>query len=268
MDQARSFVPPILLALLTLACAIVGPPHGSPKPIVMGAILLSSLLSSTAGFAFSAICGGILFHLWDDQVRIVQIMIVCSIANQSAMVWSLRHEIQWSQLLRLLAGAAFGLPFGVWVLFHADHRLYTEALGLLLLAYGLTMLLGIRHRKVVPHTGIEVAVGFVAGITGGAAALPGAPVTIWCRAQGLDGAAQRGLYQPFILVLQIATLATMALFKHNGPASGLELPILLCVPAGLLGTSIGMAFFRRMSNRQFALAVNTLLIVSGLSFVL
>jgi hypothetical protein len=53
--------------------------HGVP---VAAAVLLAALASSIAGFAFSAICGAMLFHLTDDPVQAVQIMIVCSIANQ------------------------------------------------------------------------------------------------------------------------------------------------------------------------------------------
>src|SRR5262249_7336822 len=46
------------------------------------AIFLASTLSSIAGFAFSAICGAMLFHIEQEPLRIVQVMIVCSIAIQ------------------------------------------------------------------------------------------------------------------------------------------------------------------------------------------
>jgi hypothetical protein len=50
------------------------------------AILAASLVSSIAGFAFSAICGAMLFHLIDDPVRAVQIMMICSVGGQSLVV--------------------------------------------------------------------------------------------------------------------------------------------------------------------------------------
>jgi uncharacterized membrane protein YfcA len=266
LDQVRPTLTLVPLALATAACAIFGPRYGSPDPLVMATIFVSSLTSSIAGFAFSAICGGILFHLWADHVQVVQILITCSIANQAAMVHALRRHLDWGSLSALLAGGAVGLPLGVWALLHTDRTRYTQALGMFLLAYSLYMLLGGDHTLRRRHRSLDAVVGFIGGVTGGAAALPGAPVTIWCRLQGGDRVAQRARFQPFILVMQIAALLLIGLFRHR--QAGFAFGDLLCVPAGLLGTLLGMAGFRRMSNRQFAIAVNILLIVSGLSFVL
>lgn len=269
MDQTRSKLAVIALALATMACAFVGPRHGGPGPAIIAAILFSALTSSIVGFAFSAIGGAILFHLVDDHVQVVQILIACSIANQATMVCALRREVDWRAVAVFLAGGAFGLPLGVWALLHADHARYTEALGLFLLAYGAYMLVGSDQYLRWRHRGIDALVGFIAGVTGGAAALPGAPVTICCRLQGWDKVRQRALYQPFILVMQVAALFLISALRRPGAhAAGFDPTILLCVPGGLLGTAIGMACFRRMSNQQFALAVNLLLIVSGLSFML
>jgi uncharacterized membrane protein YfcA len=257
-------LPLAALTAAALACAAVGPELGSPGAAVMAAILLSSLTSSVVGFAFSAICGAILFRLWDDQVQIVQIMITCSIANQATMVWSLRRHIDWRGLSTFLLGGASGLPLGVWALLHADRESYTQALGLFFLAYALYLLVGRGAVLRWSHPALDAVVGFLGGITGGAAALPSVPLTVYCALQGWDKVRQRALYQPFILLMQVATLMLIGTVKDGAAFAPGNL---LCVPAGLLGTSIGMACFRRMSNRQFGLVVNLLLLVSGLSLV-
>ena len=64
----------------------------------MAAVFVAALTSSIAGFAFSAICGAMLFHLLDDPVQVVEIMMICSIAGQALMVWSLRRDIAWHGL--------------------------------------------------------------------------------------------------------------------------------------------------------------------------
>ena len=56
---------------------------------------------------------------------------------------------------------------------------------------------------------IDVCVGALGGITGGLAAFPGAFVTIWCSVRGWDKSVQRAVTQPFILAMQLITLATM-----------------------------------------------------------
>ena len=54
--------------------------HGIGYALI--AVFAASTVSSIAGFAFSALCGALLFHLMDSPVYAVHVMIVCSIAIQ------------------------------------------------------------------------------------------------------------------------------------------------------------------------------------------
>lgn len=232
------------------------------------AILAASLISSIAGFAFSAICGAMLFHLIDDPVRAVQIMMVCSVGGQSLMVWALRRQIPWRALAVFLSGAAFGLPLGILVLLHAQPALYAQVIGVGIVLYALVML---RRRPIVvrrQNVLFDVMVGFLGGVTGGAAAFPGMFVTIWCGFKGWPKEKQRALFQPFILIVQLAAIALMALpgFVSEGRPT-FEFAGIAYLPAMLLGSILGMACFHRLSDRQFSLAVNLLLVVSGVSFL-
>jgi uncharacterized membrane protein YfcA len=258
----------LLLALLTLLGAALVPKQGG-WALVMPAIFAASMASSIAGFAFSAICGAMIFHLSHDQVRLVQIMITCSIANQAAMTWALRRDIEWHGLRIYLAGGALGLSAGIWLLLNADRVMYLRMLGCFLLAYGAFMFL--RRPMVVrnQHAAFDFGTGLLGGITGGAAGFPGAFVTIWCGMKGWDKARQRAMFQPFILIMQLAALIAISLARQSaGGRIGFALTDLLFIPASLLGTSCGMALYRRLSDRHFARAVNLLLMVSGLSFIL
>jgi uncharacterized membrane protein YfcA len=199
----------------------------------------------------------------------VQIMITCSMANQAALTWAARRNIDWRGLGVYLSGGAFGLMIGVWVLLHSDHTVYCKVLGVLLLSYGAYML--VRKPVVIrrQHAGFDLVSGFVGGITGGAGGTPGIPVTIWCSMKGWDKARQRAVFQPFILLMQTASMLAIGLARNRVASSGgFDTTDLLFVPASLLGTSIGLLFYHRLSNRQFAHALNVLLIVSGLSYVL
>jgi uncharacterized membrane protein YfcA len=243
--------------------------HGAQGPLFAAAVCLSALLSSVAGFAFSAICGAMLFHLSDDPVRVVQIMMTCSIANQAAMTWALRDDIDWHDLRLTLAGGFLGLPVGIWILLHIDRRHYIVALGLFLMIYGATML--VRKPMVVRgmHGALDFVAGALSGTVGGAAAFPGAVVTIWCNLKGWNKSRQRAMAQPFILIMQIAALLAITMARRSGAQTvGFDEANLLFVPASLLGTSLGLLLFRRMSDRQFSSMVNLLLVISGLSYIL
>jgi uncharacterized membrane protein YfcA len=113
------------------------------------------------------------------------------------------------------------------------------------------------------------AVGFLGGLTGGLAAFPGAFVTIWCGLKGWDKARQRGVYQPFILTMQPISLGFIYLMRPSSlNTTQLDLKTLAFVPAALLGAWFGLRIFKRLSDRQFEIAVNGLLIVSGMGLIL
>jgi uncharacterized membrane protein YfcA len=232
------------------------------------AILAASSVSSVAGFAFPAICGAILFHLSDDPVRVVQIMMLCGAAGQSLMVWALRRNIPWRTLAVFLAGAAFGLPLGVMVLLHTRHAVYAQVIGIALVLYALLMLprrpLVVRRHSAL----LDALFGFLSGVTGGAAALPGMFVTLWCGFKGWPKEQQRALYQPFILIMQLSAIALMTVpgvAPQGRPA--FDFGGIAYVPVMFLGTTLGLAFFRQLNDRQFALVVNLLMAVSGLALL-
>jgi uncharacterized membrane protein YfcA len=114
----------------------------------------------------------------------------------------------------------------------------------------------------------DAMAGFLGGVTGGAAAFPGAFVTIWCGFKGWPKEKQRALYQPFILIVQLAAIVVMALpgvIPQNRPP--FDFSGIVYLPAMFVGATLGMACFTRLSDRQFSLAVNLLLVVSGLGLL-
>lgn len=257
----------MMLLAATITCLLLAGRAGIPSAQVMLAIAAAAALSSIGGFAFSAICGAVLFHLDIDPVQVVEIMMLCSVANQAAMVWALRRSIDWHNLAVFLVGGALGLPAGVWLLLHAQRSGYTHALGIFLILYGSYMLL---RRPLIlrrQYPGLDVAVGVLGGITGGAVGFPGAFVTIWCAMKGWDKDRQRAIFQPFILIMQVAALLTLAVVQGTSTGHGFALGDLLCVPGSLLGTVVGLLCYKVMSDRHFARAINLLLVVSGASYL-
>jgi uncharacterized membrane protein YfcA len=256
----------LILCLLT-AIGTVMAVHGQWDVLVrLLAVLLASAVSSTIGFAFSALAGAVLFHVVDDPVYVVQVMIVCSIAIQLYCVVSLWRSIAWRSLPLFLLGGVAGVPVGAWLLTHLPSATYRSVLGGLLIAYGSWLLLKRPVRPVGLGTWADLCAAFLGGLTGGLAGFPGASVTIWCSLKGWGKAQQRGLYQPFILCMQPLSLAAIQLVQPVSPgAARLDWQMLVFIPAALAGAWLGLGIFRRLSDRQFQLAVNLLLVLSGIS---
>jgi uncharacterized membrane protein YfcA len=238
-------------------------PLASAEQMLCLTVFAAAAVSSIAGFAFSAIAGAALFHFVDTQVHGVQIMLTSSIAIQLYCVLRLRQTIFLGTLLPFVLGGVLGLAPGLYLLLHTPQHLYLLAMGAFLVIYGVFMLTR-RHYK-IERDGIltRVTLGGLGGITGATAAFPGAFVTIWCNMRGWTKEQQRAIYQPFILVMQIATLLLLSAIAPTGGNVSLDLALYI-IPA-LAGTHIGLRIFRALSQSQFNVVVDVFLVASGIA---
>jgi hypothetical protein len=82
--------------------------------------------------------------------------------------------------------------------------------------------------------------------------------------RGWDKERQRAVYQPFILAMQLVTVACLV---WSAPPQSDVLRDASFVPFALLGAIGGFALYRRMTTQQFHSAVSLLLIVSGVGLL-
>ena len=231
---------------------------------VAAVVLLAALVSSIAGFAFSAIAGSALAYLDLDPMHAVQTMVLCSIATQLYAVWKIRESIRWSEIRTMVAAGTATVPLGVWLLARVDASVYAIGLGAFLTAYGCYVVTRRESLVVRGNRWLDAAAGALGGIMGGLAGFPGSFVTIWCAMRGWDKLRQRAVYQPYILVMQVLTIA--CLWWH-ATAHAAVAQALIFVPFALVGAIGGLAVFQRMTNKQFHLAVSLLLVASGIGLV-
>ena len=231
---------------------------------VAAVVLMAALVSSIAGFAFAALAGSALAYLRFDPVEAVMTMALCSIAMQSYAVWQLRDRIRWRALAPMLAAGAVTTPLGVALLIHIDAKAYAAVIGALVACYGGYVLLRRRVPVIRAAAGYDALVGAIGGVIGGLSSAPGLVVTVWCSMRDGDKDRQRAMYQPFILAMQLVTVACLVSTSalHGEPWRNASL-----VPFALLGAVGGYALYRRLSQRQFHAALSLMLIVSGVGLL-
>jgi uncharacterized membrane protein YfcA len=229
--------------------------------LLSAAVFCGAFVSSLAGFAFSAVAGGILLHVL-PPIEAVPLMMACSVGVQSSNLWALRRNIEWRQSLILVLGGLLGVPIAVWLLHTADTRLFREGFGAVVALYAAYMLFrpGLIDSQQMNRSR-HALVGFGGGLIGGLTAMPGALPTIWCDMHGVPKNEQRGLVQPFIAAMQIFSLVLM-LFR-NDLSSRVLLDLGISLPALLLGTLLGILTFRRINEKLFRRIILGILLVSG-----
>jgi uncharacterized protein len=234
--------------------------------MVLG-VFAGALVSGFTGFAFSAVAGAVLLHVLPPR-EAVPLMMVCSVLVQTIGLVSLRKQIQWRASMVFIAGGLCGLPPALYLLLHADPALIRVGFGCLLAAYAAYMLLrpAVRHFQNVERRHYEAAIGFGGGLVGGLTAMPGAVLTVWCDLRGLGKERQRGLVQPYIAALQVAALAYLA--ARGELPEALIKEVLVSLAPLAIGTWLGLALFGRVSDFLFRRVLLSVLLVSGLIYVI
>lgn len=223
-------------------------------------VLIAATVSSVAGFAFSALAAAFLFHFTRDGLEALHILLIASVAMQSYCVWRLRHCISMRRVLPYLAGGLATIPLGLYLLQNFPLRAHTLSLGLFLMFYGAYMLVRRPCRLKTNSLFGQIISGALGGITGSAAAFPGAFITVWCGCHGWDKDQQRAICQPYILAMQIAVLVALSVTR---PLDPIRPELLLYALPGLAGAWIGLRIYEGLNTTQFNKLVCSMLLVSG-----
>jgi len=229
------------------------------------AVFSGAFVSGLAGFAFSAVAGGILLRVLEPRDA-VPLMMACSVGVQAVNLWALRRNINWKQSRMLVFGGLLGVPIAIWLLQHADTRVFREGFGIMVALYagymlfrpGLTCLQQMKENR-------NALIGFGGGLIGGLTAMPGAVPTIWCDIHGVPKTEQRGLVQPFIAAMQVFALGLLLIQRDL--SSRVFIDLALSIPALLAGSALGALAFRHVKEQTFRRIILGLLMVSGVLLV-
>ena len=180
---------------------------------------------------------------------------------------ALKGGIDWKRLHPFLIGGIAGIPLGALLLQHIDVPVFRFAVGIFLVAYSVFMFL--RPVAAAIDAGgraVDGAIGFVGGVMGGLAGLSGAVPTIWCGLRGWPKQIQRGVYQPYIFVMQLLALIWLGGLGTIGMRTATQ--SLICLPALVIGTWLGFKLYARVDDAQFRRIILLLLMGSGIGLLM
>jgi uncharacterized membrane protein YfcA len=227
------------------------------------AVFFGGVVSGFAGFAFSAVAGAILLHFLEPMLAI-PLMMLCSIASQITSLSVMSRCIAWREIVPLLIGGAAGVPIALHLMTLMQPDIFRTAFGIFLASYAVYMFARPACTVLARAGGpaLRSVVGFAGGVVGGLTAMPGAMPAIWCDLRGVSKEHQRGVVQPFILIMQVFAIAL--LLSHPGVVHHkLMNDVLLALPALTAGTLVGVALFGKVDDKKFRHAVLLLLLISG-----
>ncbi len=225
---------------------------------------LGALAVGGAGFAFALVASSVWLHAL-PPLQTAVLVLASGVCLHLFSIWLMRRTLEPGRLWPFLIGGAVGIPIGISLLTRSDPGVLKHGLGFFLLAYGLFALLAPRLPHVA-HGGrlADGIVGFLGGILGGLGGFSGVLPTIWAQLRGWSKETIRGVCQPYILVIQLASLILVGAVALDWTGVALFAAI---VPALLAGAWAGWLIYGRLDERRFRQVLAALLVASGLTLL-
>jgi uncharacterized membrane protein YfcA len=225
---------------------------------------VGGLAAGAAGFAFGIVATAIWLHAI-DPVHSTILVVSGGAIIQTGTIWPLRRAIEPQRLWPFLAACLVGIPIGVWLLVRTDAHALKAALGVFLAAYGVYALATPRLPRIAwGGRAADAAVGLIGGILGGIGGYSGVLPAIWTQLRGWSKEAARAVYQPFIVMAHVVTLALVGTVAMD--RQGLIL-LLIALPALLAGAAIGWRIYGKLDEHRFRQFLAVLLVVSGVTLI-
>jgi uncharacterized membrane protein YfcA len=239
----------------------------SPSIVLMVCLggFVGGVASGAAGFAYGLIASTIWLHVI-DPLHMAMLVVSGGMIVQSRLAWRIRLSIDGKRLAPFLIAGLAGVPIGVALVVKTEPGAVRFGLALFLTAYGLYGLLTPRLPRIERggRTADAVA-GFLGGVGGGLAGLSGVAPAIWTQLRGWPKDVVRGVLQPFIVAMHVATLILIGAVAFDLYAVVLFVAV---APAILLGGWVGWMIYGKLSERQFQQVFAGLMVVSGVLLML
>src|SRR5882757_1675556 len=235
---------------------------------------LSAIMSGLSGFGFSAI-GALCLWLLPPKLGVPLLMTLSS-ANQLMSLRQLQADMRplrewWPEGPGpYLLGGFLGVPVGLSIL-HALPTVKLMAIfGGFLLVYAAYSMLKPEGLHVERRGGWLAAalVGMAGGIIGGFTAFPGATVVVWSGLRRLSKSESRSIVQPYILGLQLVSLAGLAIQHPETFSPTYWALLVITVPIVLPCTLLGVNLYKSLSDVNFRRITFMLLGTSGLGLLI
>jgi uncharacterized protein len=227
------------------------------------AIFLAVFTQGFTGFGSAMIAMAILPDLVGIQVATPLVALVAEVF-EVYMLLRYRQAMKVHTVWPIVASAVVGIPIGLLFLKRVDENLVLMVLGVLIVAYAIYALSGLRLPE-LKRRRWRYGAGFLAGLLGGAYNVSGPPVILYGTARRWPPMEFKANLQGFFVFSSFFTLLGHFVSSNITPqvweAFWISLPAL--VVGGLLGTSLD----RFLDPERFRKIVLVVLVILGFRLI-
>lgn len=237
----------------------------------LGVLLLVSFVAgffqSAAGFGFALFAVPVGALVATPRNVIVMVFLTACVISL-ALTRTQREFIVWPEARRLSIGAVIAMPIGVWLLETGSANTLRLGLGICTTAAALWSLLMARRikRPWIDSNALGGLVGALSGVLNTALATNGPPLVIYLQGRRLTPEQFRATIS---MVFSISNAVGLVMLLGGNAIHIVDLELFaVTLGAAIAGTYVGLRASKKIQQQHFAILVNVMLLVGGLTALL
>lgn len=241
-------------------------------------IFFASIVHGIAGFGLAQVAMGFM-PLFRSAASAAVIFSMVAVISNFRIWWSVREEFDVKDWLKPVIGLAAGMPVGLYVFNQLDEGQVQFAIGIVLLIAVAFIIIGkqtsimknvFEDKEYKPKWVIPITVGFIAGVLGGAVAIPGPAMilygTFMASTGQWTGKKMKATFTAFFGVLMLYRVVSVAI--QGSITLSLVLEAIIAIPAMLLGAWVGIYIYNKIPNKIFNWVVIGMLTINAFVLLL
>jgi uncharacterized membrane protein YfcA len=236
-------------------------------------IVFGTIVHGVAGFGLAQVSMG-LMPLFRSAASASIIFSLIAVVSNFRIWWSVRDSFVIKDWLYPVIGLAFGMPLGIYIFSGFSKEQFRIAIGVtLLLAVILISVFKkltsfrswLKNQNYTPGWKSGVIAGFIAGIFGGAVAIPGPPMIIYgtfMMIGGFWGSKQmKSVFTAFFGTMMLYRL--VAVIIEGSFTLSLLLEAIIVMPALFIGSYLGIKIYNNIPEKIFSWFVLVMLAINA-----
>jgi uncharacterized membrane protein YfcA len=225
-------------------------------------VLFAGAVQLTTGFGF-ALAAVPLMALAIDPHDAVIITLALATFSNGYQAWEGRTAGDRPVALRMLAGAALGLPIGLWVFVVADPAVLRLGIGIAVIGAVVALARGVDLREA--SAALDVAGGVVSGALTTSVGTNGPPLVFVLQARDFSPNRFRATITRVFFVLDIGSIIVFGVAGEIN--RGIVEAVAVALPALLVGAVVGVRIRSRLDPARFRRTVMVLLVLAAVSAI-
>lgn len=242
--------------LSTFAHAVADPRF----PLAIGISILAGTVRGFSGFGSALIYVPLMSAVYDPRVAAASFVLIdCAVG--ASFVPGMWRKANWREILPLAAAAIVAAQFGTLILQYADPTLLRWAICGLVASVIVILASGWRYHG-RPHLLATLAVGFVAGLLGGAVQISGPPVIVYWLGSAFPPDIVRANFIVYFAVFSLSGIVTYLI--HGLITAPVIALALLIGPVQIFLMVVGTRLFHLATEKTYRRVAYVIVALSAL----